>query len=61
LGTTNDPVKYDYFKPNLLEEEAQLIDGQVCNSEGVPFAIVHQYDRIPSWIDDISCLNEVMK
>ena len=33
----------------LVEEKPQLIDGLVCTSEGSPFAIVHQYDRVPEW------------
>lgn len=52
-GTTNDPQKYESFKPKLLEEEAKLIDGVVCNSKDIPFVIVHQYDRVPEWNDII--------
>jgi hypothetical protein len=48
-GTTNDPNKYADFKPKLLEQEAKLVDGFVCNSEGTPFVVVHQYDRVPEW------------
>lgn len=50
-GTTNDPSKYGMFKPKLLEKEAKLVDGYVCNDSGKPFSIVHQYDRVPEWRD----------
>lgn len=33
----------------LVNPDIQLIDEQVCNSEGLPFTIVHQYDRVPEW------------
>ena len=48
-GTTVDPSKIEYFRPNLLEEEPVFKDGTVYTSTGVPFAIVHQYDRVPEW------------
>lgn len=48
-GTTNDPQKYSTFKPKLLEEEAKLVGDRVCNADGTPFVIVHQYDRVPEW------------
>jgi hypothetical protein len=49
LGTTNDPSKYEYFKPKMTENEAQMIDDTVCNDQGTSFSIVHQYDRVPDW------------
>lgn len=52
-GTTNDPTKYENFKPKLLEEEAKLVENMVCNAEGTPFVIVHQYDRVPEWSEII--------
>lgn len=48
-GTTNDPAKITSFKPNLLEESANFDGETVSNSDGVPFVIVHQYDRVPEW------------
>ena len=48
-GTTVDPSKIEHFRPNLLEEEPVFKDGTVYTSTGVPFAIVHQYDRVPEW------------
>lgn len=49
LGTTKDPNKIESFRPYLLEEEPIMVDGVVCTSKGVPFSIVHQYDRVPEW------------
>lgn len=36
------------FGPYLTDEVPQIKDGLVTDSEGVPFVIVHQYDRIPA-------------
>ncbi|NDB84567.1 MAG: hypothetical protein EB127_17970, partial [Alphaproteobacteria bacterium] len=33
----------------LIEAKPILVDGVVCTSEGKPFTIVHQYDRVPEW------------
>jgi hypothetical protein len=49
LGTTADPSKIDSFMPVLLEPTPIIEDGIVKTSTGVPFAIVHQYDRVPEW------------
>jgi hypothetical protein len=49
LGTTANP---DFLKTNAYKVEGllpKLIDGLVCTSQGVPFSIVHQYDRVPEW------------
>jgi len=47
IGQKNDPTaqivyqtKYMYKQPIIQE------DGTVCNSHGIPFCIVHQYDRV---------------
>lgn len=48
-GTVADPTKMDTFRPNLLEDEPTFKDGIVYTSEGKPFVIVHQYDRVPEW------------
>ena len=48
-GTTVDPSKIDDFRPNLTEEEPTFKDGIVYASNGEPFCIVHQYDRVPEW------------
>jgi hypothetical protein len=49
LGTTADPSKIDSFTPVLLEPRPVFEDGIVKTSAGVPFSIVHQYDRVPEW------------
>ena len=48
LGTTGPQVK-DKFGELLVEPSPQLIGDTVCTSKGEPFAIVHQYDRVPEW------------
>jgi hypothetical protein len=53
LGTTADPSKIDQFRPFLLEPTPIFEDGIVKTSTGKPFAIVHQYDRVPEWRDII--------
>lgn len=52
-GTTVDPHKIEYFRPNLLEAEPHYRDGIVYTSGGKKFAIVHQYDRVPLWKQEI--------
>jgi hypothetical protein len=49
LGTVMDPSKIDYFRPNLKFSEPIWKDGLVkVPPMGIrPFAIVHQYDRVP--------------
>lgn len=49
LGTTVDPSKIDKFGPLLLEPSPKLEGGKVVTSTGIPFTIVHQYDRVPTW------------
>jgi hypothetical protein len=34
---------------NMLYPIPQFIDGKVCNELGVPYTIVHQYNRYPLW------------
>jgi hypothetical protein len=48
-GTTVDPSKIEQFRPFLTEEEPTFKDGVVLTSKGEPFALVHQYDRVPEW------------
>lgn len=49
LGTMMDPNKIEAYKPFITEPlprwDYQL--GQVVTTEGVPFTIVHQWDRVP--------------
>ncbi len=49
LGTTGDPSKIEKFRPFLIEAEPKINDDIVTTSTGIPFTIVHQYDRIPNW------------
>mgnify|MGYP003335764420 CR=1 FL=1 len=51
LGTTGDPTKMEYFRPNLLESEPffDYNDGLVKTFDRQVFHIVHQYDRVPDW------------
>jgi hypothetical protein len=49
LGTTADPSKIEQFRPNLLEPSPKLVGNEVTTSTGIPFTIVHQYDRVPEW------------
>lgn len=48
LGTTGPQVSGKYAD-KLVEKSPILVDNMVCTSEGKPFAIVHQYDRVPEW------------
>jgi hypothetical protein len=47
LGTTGDPTKLEQFTPHLVEA-IPILGDVVTTSRGVPYAIVHQYDRVPS-------------
>lgn len=48
-GTVADPAKMKDFRPYLLESEPIYKDNIVYTSNGEPFVIVHQYDRVPEW------------
>jgi hypothetical protein len=47
LGTTMDPNKIGRYRPLLLNEPPIIVNDQVCTPSGVPFYLVHQYDRVP--------------
>ena len=52
---TNKPDMLDVFGPYLLEERPSMNEkGAIVNSDGDPFAIVHQYDRVPEWMEYFS-------
>ena len=53
LGTTGDPTKTEAFQNFLLEPRPIFQNGLVCTSEGTPFYLVHQYDRVPAWKNEI--------
>ena len=48
LGTTGPQVAGKYAD-KLVEKSPILVDNMVCTSDGRPFSIVHQYDRVPEW------------
>lgn len=48
-GTTIDPAKIESFKPHLLDPQPIWQNQLACTSTGIPHAILHQYDRIPTW------------
>ena len=49
LGTTGDPSKIHHFGPLLVEPKPKMENDIVTTSAGIPFTIVHQYDRVPNW------------
>ena len=52
LGTTGPQIQDRYGK-FVTEPLPILKDGVVCTSTGEPFYIVHQYDRVPQWKNEI--------
>lgn len=54
LGTTKCPLRLSQYGHLVLEPEPIMKDNLVCNSQGEPFCIVHQYDRIPEWKEIIT-------
>lgn len=46
LGTTGPQIANKYAD-KLVEKSPILLDNMVCTSTGVPFVLVHQYDRVP--------------
>lgn len=53
-GTTADPINLPRWKDHLLEDGPVWKDGKVYNYSGERlFAIVHQYDRVPEWNEEI--------
>ena len=52
---TNKPDLVEKLKPYLLEKAPTMReDGLIVNSDGDPFVIVHQYDRVPEWMEYFS-------
>lgn len=52
LGTTGPQIAGKYGD-RLVENSPIMIDNVVCTSQGIPFALVHQYDRVPEWKEKI--------
>jgi hypothetical protein len=48
-GTTVDIKVTSYAKDKLVEPQPILDGNIVKTSKGIPFTLVHQYDRIPEW------------
>jgi hypothetical protein len=48
LGTTGPQVTEKY-SDKLVEKSPILVGDLVCTSDGRPFTLVHQYDRVPEW------------
>ena len=54
LGTTQAPQHQMYFGQKLTDPTPVLgNDGIVRTAKGVPFCLVHQYDRDPTWATQI--------
>lgn len=53
-GTLVDPTKIEKFRKNLLAKEPVFDGENVYNGTlGLPYTIVHQWDRVPAWKDMI--------
>jgi len=48
LGTTGPQIAEKYGS-RLVEKSPILVGNTVCTSDGKPFVLVHQYDRVPEW------------
>jgi len=48
LGTTGPQITHQYGD-KIVEPNPILEGDMVCTSNGTPFALVHQYDRVPEW------------
>lgn len=46
---SNKPDQMAQFGPFLLEERPKFENNMVVNKYNEPFAILHQYDRVPEW------------
>jgi hypothetical protein len=53
-GTTIDERLLQYHRDKLVEPQPYLDGDIVKTSTGIPFVLVHQYDRIPEWNEIIS-------
>jgi hypothetical protein len=48
-GVMADPARIERNRPYLLGPEPVWRDNFVTTAAGEPYAIVHQYDRVPAW------------
>jgi hypothetical protein len=53
-GVMADPSRIAINRPHLLGPEPVWRDGVLQTAAGEPYAIVHQYDRVPAWRDAIA-------
>lgn len=51
-GTTVDPSKINNYRQHLCDSEP-ILENIVKTLSGIPYCIVHQYDRVPSWKEKI--------
>lgn len=51
IGQTflQDAGVMDEYKECLLNDDCLFKDGLVCTSDGEPYCVVHQYDRVHEW------------
>jgi hypothetical protein len=52
-GVMADPRRIERNRPHLLGPEPIWCNGRVLTVSGEPYAIVHQYDRVPEWQEAI--------
>lgn len=48
-GTTADPRRLPQLRHHVMDQLPQLHGDTVVNTQGWPYCIVHQYDRVPAW------------
>jgi hypothetical protein len=53
-GVMADPRRIERNRPHLLGPEPMWRDGWALTASGKPYAIVHQYDRVPEWREAIA-------
>lgn len=57
-GTTVDPSKIDKFRLNLVTPEPYFDGLLVRTSNGDPYCMVHQYNRVPEWKSQLEAIYE---
>lgn len=59
VSIQRSPALLDKYRENYIGKQPYMReDGIVCNAEGNPFIIVHQYDRTHAWADKIKARYE---
>lgn len=49
ISYLQDPSVLDKYQKNLIDGEPKLVNDTVCTPDGIPYCIVHQYDRVNEW------------